>query len=129
MENNHSFYATLTANVFVNDEDFNFIYECFQRHYDTTIKMAADVGGFLYGLRNRRVKFYDTEIITNENRILDLSNRQIQLILKSLEMQRTDQASDINFRFHKILQELVEKQNSLNNNINLYSFHQLLLIL
>ena len=79
--------------------------------------MAADVGGFLYGLRNRRVKFYDTEIITNENRILDLSNRQIQLILKSLEMQRTDQASDINFRFHKILQELVEKQNSLNNNI------------
>lgn len=118
MENTHSFYATLTANIFVSDEDFNFIFECFQRHYDTTIKMAADVGGFLYGFRNRRIKFYDTEVITDEDRILDLSNRQIQLILKSLEMYRTDQASSINIRFHKILHELVEKQDQLNKNIS-----------
>lgn len=117
MENTHSFYATLTANVFVNDEDFNFIYECFQRHYDITIKMVADVGGFLYGFRNRRIPLIGLDI-TNEDRILDLSNRQIQLILKSMEMQRTDQASNINFRFHKILQELVSSQNSLNKNIS-----------
>lgn len=121
MENTHSFYATITANVFVSDEDFNFIYECFQRHYDATIKMSANVGGFLYGLRNSRVKFYDTEIITDEDRILDLSNRQIQLIIKSLEMYRTDQASDINFRFHKILHELAKSQDSINKNISGWS--------
>lgn len=114
MENKHSFYATLTANVFVNDNDFNFIYECFKSHYDFKIKTSAEQGGFLYGLRNRRVKFYDSEIITDENRILDLSISQIQLIMKSLEMHNTGQASDIYLRFDKIRIELVQKQNGLN---------------
>ena len=116
MENNHSFYATLTANVFVNNEDFYFISECFKNHYDINIKMAVELGGWLYGFGIRRTPLKGLDV-TDEHRILELSNRQIQLILKSMEMQRTDQASDIKLRFHKILQELVEKQNSLNTNI------------
>lgn len=117
MENTHSFYATLTANVFVSDDDFDFIYQCFQRHYDTTIKMAADVGGFLYGFKNRRTKFYPEEEINDEyNRTIELSNRQIQLVLKSMEMQSSEQASAINLRFHKIISELIFAQNHLNEN-------------
>ena len=114
MENKHSFYATLTANVFVNDNDFDFIYECFKGHYDFTIKASAERGGFLCRLRSRRVKFYYSEIITDEDRILDLSISQIQLIMKSLEMHDTGQASDIYLRFNKIHNELVQKQNGLN---------------
>lgn len=117
MENVHGFYATLTANVFINDDDFNFIYRSFQGHYDITIKMAANVGGFLYGLKNRRTKFYAEEVINDESRTIDVSNRELQLILKSMEMQNSAQASSINLRFHKILSEMSTQQETINKNI------------
>jgi len=115
MENTHSFYATLTANVFVGDEDFYFIYDCFQKHYDINLKMAAEVGGWLYGRKIHRTPFEGWEP-DDESKVIEFTFRQMDLILKSMEMQRTDQASLINIRFRKILHELAEKQNSLNNN-------------
>ena len=77
MENTYSFYATLSANVFVSDNDFYFIYQCFERHYDHNIKMACKIGGWMFGFRNRRTKFYPEEIITDEDRTVELSNKSV----------------------------------------------------
>jgi len=116
MENTHSFYATLTANVFVSDEDFYFIYQCFERHYDHKIKSASEVGGWLYGRKVHRTPYADWKP-TDEDRIIDFTFRQIDSILKSLEMERSEQASEINLRFHKIISEMQIKQQTINKNI------------
>lgn len=116
MENTHSFYATLTANVFVNDEDFYFIFECFQRHYDHNIKAASEVGGWLYGRKVHRTPYADWTP-SDEDREIEFTFRQMDLILKSMEMQSSEQASAINFRFHKILGELSTSQKAINKNI------------
>ena len=112
----HSFYAKLSANVFLSDEDFYFIYKCFQNHYDRTIKMSADVGGFLYGRKVHRTPYPDWTP-TDEDRVIEFSSRELQLVLKSLEMQSSKQASDLNIRFLQILSELAKNQNEINNNL------------
>lgn len=117
MENTHSFYATLTANVFLSDEDFYFIYECFQRHYDHNIKAASEVGGWLYGRKVHRTPYADW-LPSDEDRVIEFTFRQMDYILKSMEMQRSEQASLINLRFHKIIGEMMSQQNSLNKNIS-----------
>ena len=116
MDNAHSFFATLTVNVFVSDADFNFIYSCFQKHYDTRIKMAADVGGWLYGRRIHRTPF-DGWNPTDNERIVEFTSNQIDSVLKSLEFNDTKQGSDINFRFYKIISEMKIQQQTINKNI------------
>lgn len=103
-----TYLATIEANVFISDEEFDLIFKAFERHYDRTIKSASEVGGWLFGFKNRRTKFYETEVIEDEQRTVELSSRRIQLIIKSLEMERSDLASKINFEMHKIYSGLVD---------------------
>jgi len=115
MENTYSFFATLNANVFINDDDFSFLLECMKHHYDLTIKMSVEIGGFMYGLNNRRTINYRD--VDNDDRNCDLSNRELQLILKSLEMQNSIQSTAIKNRFRNILSEMTLHQNNINTNI------------
>ena len=116
MEAKYSFYATLTANVFLNDSDFNLITEGCRSHYDRTVKSLVELGGFLYGAKNRRTPF-EGYTVTDEDRIVDFTSRQLGLIMKSFQMQSGEQASRLNLMFHKIASEMAFKQNDINNNI------------
>lgn len=120
MENTHSFYATLTANVFVSDEDFYFIYDCFQKHYDHKLQYAAEVGGWLYGRKVRRTPYADWTP-SDEDRVIEFTFRQMDSILKSMEMQQTEQASKIYLRFSKIMGEMNTSQKTINKNISGWS--------
>ena len=116
MENTHSFYATLTANVFLNDVDFYFICLGCQNHYDFTVRQSNEVGGFLNGFRNRRTPF-EGFIPQDEDRVVEFTARQLGLIMKSFEMQSGEQVSRLNLMFHKIANEMAIKQQSINKNI------------
>lgn len=120
MEGTYSFYATLTANVFLNDSDFYFLFESFKRHYDRTINASAEVGGFMYGRKVHRNPFTGWEP-TDEDRVIEFTSRQLGLVMKCLEMERGEQASRLNMMFHKIASETASSQNFINENINLYT--------
>lgn len=116
MDNSYSFYATLTANVFLSDEDFYFICDVCKNHYDYKVRESISVGGFLYGFKTRRTQIKGLEI-TNEDRIVEFTSRQLGLIMKSFEMQRCDKASILNLMFHKIASEMAIKQFEINKNL------------
>lgn len=111
----HSFYATLTANILLDDADFDLLFSGMEKHYDFTIQEATKIGGFMYGLKNRRTKFFNDEVIDDESRTIDVSNRELQLLIKSTEMYSSN---ELKSKLRKILSELVEKQNELNTNLN-----------
>lgn len=118
MEKEYSFFATLEANVFLSDAEFYSIWDCMKRHYDITVKMSVDVGGFMYGLRNRRT-LSKHRAVTDEDRICDFSNRELQLMLKSLEMTNSDDfIIEIKEKLRNVLTQMTKKQNELNVNLN-----------
>ena len=117
MENKHSFHATLTANVFVSNEDFYFIFNVLKSHYDITVQMSVGHGGFIYGLQNRRTPLKGLDV-TDDDRVCDFTSRQLGLIINSLEMQSSDQASLISLRFNQILNGLLRSQQAINKNIS-----------
>ena len=116
MESKYSFYATLTANVFLDDNDFNFIYKGCQQHYDNWVKLSTEVGGFLYGAKIRRTPF-PGYTPSDKDRIVDFTTRQLGLIIKSFEMQSEEQASRLNLMFHKIASEMAIQESTINKNI------------
>ena len=69
MESKYSFYATLTANVFIDDNDFEFICQKCKTHYDSKVRILPEVGGFLYGAKVRRTPYADW-IPSDEDRIV-----------------------------------------------------------
>jgi hypothetical protein len=113
--NRHSFYATLQAHILLIDAEFDFIFSCMEKHYDFTIKQATKQGGFMYGLKNRRTRFYPEEIIDDESRTIDVSNRELQLLIKSMEMYND---YNIQSKLSAILSEMIQKQNELNKTLN-----------
>ena len=109
----YSFYATLTADIFINDSDFYFICDVCKNHYDYTVRRQQEVGGFLYGFRTRRTPIKGMDV-TDEDRVVEFTARQLGLMMKSLEMQNSEQASKLNLMFHKIASEMAQKQSSIN---------------
>lgn len=112
----HSFFAKLEARVEISDSDFNLILEHAANHYDNTVKSSVRVGGFLYGFKNRR------EWSKGEDKIVELTERELGLVLKSIEFSLSDQAIHIGRRLYAIAMELQEKfievNKTLNNNQN-----------
>lgn len=115
--NKYSFYANLSACIFVNNEDFDFIFKCAEHHYDTNVKMTTQPGGTLYGEKNRRTKFYPEQVITDEHRIIQLNPRELQLIIKSIEFSGNEKSIAIYGRMYSILMEMSAKQNEINKTL------------
>jgi len=117
MEINNMFCAELTAYIPMTDEEFNYIFETSKRHYDTTIKMSTDVGGWLYGMKVRRTPWKGaTHDDVNKN--VEANNRKIQLMIKCLEMSDGELPARLNIMLHKVYSELVQKTNLANEIIN-----------
>ena len=82
----HSYIAELKANIELNDSDFNLLLDCSARHYDSTVRSISEVGGFLYGLNNRR-NFSNGADLTTE-----FSERELGLLIKSIEFTGSPQS-------------------------------------
>lgn len=96
----HSFHTHIIADIELSDDEFNFIFQSCQQHYDYKIKSLAKSGGFIYGFKNRR------EFSKDEDKILDLNFRQIDLLCKSLEYSQEDIAYEIHKNFKLILDSI-----------------------
>jgi hypothetical protein len=107
------FQAEILAHIEFPDEDFEFIWECCTHHYDLTVKAMVNIGGFLYGFRNRR------SFSNNVDKAADLTLRQIDLVLKSLEMYyaNKEQAYRLTTELQAISKELIEVHTETNNNL------------
>ncbi len=116
MENTYSFYATLTANIFLNDNDFYFLCDCCKNHYDFTVRMSNEIGGFLHGFKVRRTPIKGLDI-TNDDRIVEFNYMKLGLIMKALEIQTSEQALRLNLLFNKVASEMFISQQSINKNI------------
>lgn len=106
---NYQFSATLNAVIDISDNDFNFILDCCQHHYDNTVQAAVAVGGFLYGIKNRR------EWSKGKDQTMELSMRQLGLVLKSMEFVNVGQADMLGGRLYKIAEDLVKTELEINS--------------
>ena len=107
----HQFFATLSVEIDMSDKDFNILLQCASNHYDFTVQSGAAVGGFLYGLKNRR------DFSNGEYKKIEVSTRQIGLILKSLEGNGTDEARYIGENLYRIAMELHSTASEINNSL------------
>ncbi len=110
MADKHSFWATLTATIEINDSDFELIQESCKHHYDFKIKSLVEVGGFLYGAKNRRDW-------SPEDKEIEFTFRQIDSVMKSLEMYTTEQSYALYSRLRSIIMEINEKTIALNDTL------------
>ncbi len=113
----YKFLATLTALVEIPDKDFSFIEQEASRHYDYKVQQTTQVGGFLYGSRNRRewAKKDKPDYYTNK---IELTQNKIGLLMKAVEMNNSDQAHKISGDLYKIAMELQRKEAEINSKLN-----------
>jgi len=104
----YSFYATLTASVQISDEEFNLIMISAKEHYDFKIQSSVESGGWLYGAKNRR-DFY-----CGENKELEMTSTQMQLVMKSLEFPVREKGSELYGKILKIFTLMQETQKDIN---------------
>lgn len=121
----HSFYATLTAEVEITDEEFDLICECCKNHYDYKVKSLIEHGGFLYGANNKRnfSKEYAREAMEDfKDNDIEFSTSQLNITMKSLEQYYHSPKNEAKFilskRLHNIFDELQEKQQEINKSLN-----------
>lgn len=96
----YSLQANIKANIIFTDQEFDLIEKDFKSHYDYLIREACEVGGWLYGFKNRR------QFAKPENAECDLSFRQVDTILKALESDYSSQAIELFKKLHNILSEI-----------------------
>ncbi len=95
----HTYWFTPTVTITINDSDFNLLMETMGNHYDSTVEAATKRGGFMYGEKNRRewdATYKDVE----------LTNIQLQLLTKSLEMHTSEECLKLRSNLWKILKEM-----------------------
>ena len=105
----HSFWATLKVNIVLSDEEFDFLFKTAESHYDFAIKEMTKLGGRLYGAKNKRTSQIKTTDIEYINSISDLSFRELDSLIKCLEMEvgyGHPIAKNLDKRFRSIIIEM-----------------------
>jgi len=103
----HSFFAIVEMIIDLSEEDFSTIERNMKNHYDGVVQSATKQGGFMYGQRNIR-KF------KVERTVHQFESREVQLMLKSLEMDHSPESYRISKRLFSIVQEATEKSQEIN---------------
>lgn len=107
----HSFWAELKPQIEFDDADFDYIKKAAAAHYDYTVQQTVQVGGFLYGFTNRR------EFSKGEDKVLDITDRQMQLIMKAIEFDNSETGRRISKRLWGISRELRDKSEEINKQL------------
>lgn len=106
----HSFWADVSVEIEMNNDDFNLLCVHSKHHYDISVKGLTEYGGLLYGARNRR-NFNPNDLGVT------VSSKELQLLIKSLEMTRIHSCVAIYDRLFEILKELMDKRNEINETL------------
>lgn len=109
-----TFSVELIANVEIHDQDFALLLQEASRHYDGTIQRSVCQGGFLYGLNNRRTFSKGKDIVC------DLTGRQLDLLLKTLEQNHSDRALFLSQKLFNVLNKLTSTYKELTASLNAY---------
>lgn len=112
MHDKHTFFAKLEIHVDLSDEDFNHLLKQAEHHYDGKVKTSVELGGFLYGLKNRR-EF--SEEADDKDTILTVDERDFQLMMKALEMDKSQRGQAMTKRFWTIVHDMQKKHTEINN--------------
>ncbi len=104
--------ATLSAFIQITDEDFKLLWDDCENHYDAKIQSFTKVGGFMYGWKNRR-DWAENE----EDKEKELTFREIDSLLKAMEMDYTIPASLLSASFIKILRRMNDMYSPMNENL------------
>lgn len=115
----HYFFATLTAVLVLIDEEFYLLFDEAEHHYDFTVKESTKVGGFLYGIRNRRSFAMKSSERDHE---VEFTESQLDLMMKALEMTTSTSGIKLRGRFLKIFKELQQKTVDVNKPLNNLKF-------
>lgn len=99
----HTFNAIITADVEMSAADLRVIIAAAETHYDHTVKAASERGGFLYGAKNRM------DFGGGPRASIHLTERQLGLALKALEMSRHADAPRITCELLDIVRALQSK--------------------
>jgi hypothetical protein len=85
-----TYYAEIKYNLQLTPREFEIISNNAQHHYDSYLKSQTQAGGFIYGMSNRMSWAANDELPTH-----DLTDRQFQLLIKSLEMDCSPEAMQL----------------------------------
>jgi len=110
----HSYIAELKADIEFSDSDFELLLESSRRHYDSTVQSICCVGGFLYGLKNRR------DFSKGENKSTELRFGDLQLLIKSLEFVNTDKSNHLYARLTAIFMDMQAKNIEINEDLKVF---------
>lgn len=114
----HSFFAVINFVVELNSEDFKLLWDAMANHYDGTVQSCTKLGGFMYGWKNSR-DFAEKKGETRD--IKNLESHDMQLILKSLEMDFSAAGHILAKRMWSIVREAMAYSEEINKQfINLY---------
>ncbi len=109
----HYFFWNPTAVIRLEDEEFKLLWFNMSHHYDGTVKDATKCGGFMYGCKNNREWQLENKDLVDLD--VHVNHRQLQLLIKSLEMDRDEQAINLSERLWNIINEMKEKHKRINN--------------
>lgn len=107
---NYEFIAELTARMEMTDDEFDYLFDAFKKHYDHHVKSSAEHGGWLYGLKVRRTPWKGATH-DDVDKWIEVKNRQLQLCIKSLELHNNATAFDLTSKFCNLYHKLVEQTN------------------
>lgn len=113
------FIATLTASIKLNDQEFDLLFHEAATHYDIDIQCSTRIGGYLYGYRNSRDFFKESDQVYDE---VIFSERQLDLMMKALEFSQNEAASQLRTKLLDIFKDLQQQTVSVNKPLNKVKF-------
>lgn len=116
----HTFYAHLTATLSFTDEEFDLLFKAAEHHYSHDCVSLTKQGGILFGERNFRRCFNEENKSSADMVGMDCTQRQLGLLMKSLEMHLFDQRyQDLSAVIYSIAMELQSKETKANSFLDL----------
>lgn len=108
----YSFFAELKADIKLSNNELNLLYDCSYKHYDINVQsLSTYERGKLYRLKNTK-NIISSEFIINT----EFSYGDLNLMIKSLEYIKTDDANFLTEKIYKVLKEM-QHQNMIINKI------------
>jgi hypothetical protein len=99
----HRLVIRMEADVAFTDKEFEILTKNFKHHYSFDVSSAAEHGGWFYGMSSIREWEKSEEMPISARQ---LTFRQIDLMTKALEMDRSDEAINLYRRLSSILTDM-----------------------
>jgi hypothetical protein len=116
----YGFIAEFKVNIDFTDKEFDLIFDNASHHYDNTVKLATIPGpsAFLHGMKNRRNWEKTSGDSPDYAYNWDLSSRDLNLMLKAIEFDSSDEAQKLYHKLASIFKEMQEANKRFNDTLS-----------